>query len=439
MTRIRQLATTDADFDARLAAICDAQGALNQSVIEATDAIIAKVRSAGDAAVVELTRKFDAREIESIEDLRVSIEELQAAVARLPEGGYEQLSLAAQRIEWFHQHQKQDSWRVTDALGNTLGQRVSPLDSVGVYVPGGKASYPSSVLMNTIPAKVAGVERIVMVSPSPRGEINDWVLAAAYLAGVDEVITIGGAQAVAALAYGTESILAVDKIVGPGNAYVAAAKRAVYGQVGIDMIAGPSEVLIITDGSVDPDWIAMDMFAQCEHDEMAQALVLCPDTQFLEQVQGSIARLLPTLERHAIIAAALEGRSALIATRDLADAAAVSNRLAPEHLELAVADPEALLEEIKHAGAVFLGAYATESLGDYCAGPNHVLPTSGTARFSSPLGVYDFEKRSSIIKVAAHAGQRLGECTSMLARAEGLTAHARSAEMRFKGDEPPQL
>ncbi|MDG0978913.1 MAG: histidinol dehydrogenase [Halieaceae bacterium] len=434
MTKIRQLTTTDAEFDKQLASICEAQGALNQDVIEVTDAIIAKVRAEGDAALVELTRKFDVREIESVEALWVSADELKAAVARLPEGGYEQLALAAERIEWFHQNQKQDSWRVTDALGNTFGQRVLPLDSVGVYVPGGKASYPSSVLMNTIPAKVAGVDRIVMVSPFPRGEVNDWVLAAAHLAGVDEVITIGGAQAVAALAYGTDSIKAVDKIVGPGNAYVAAAKRAVYGQVGIDMIAGPSEVLIITDGSVDPDWIAMDMFAQCEHDEMAQALVLCPDVAFLGQLQESIARLLPTMERKAIIAAALEGRSALIATRDLADAASVSNRLAPEHLELAVSDPEALLEDIKHAGAVFLGAYATESLGDYCAGPNHVLPTSGTARFSSPLGVYDFEKRSSIIKVAALGGRRLADCTSVLARAEGLTAHAQSAEMRFKRD-----
>lgn len=435
VSKVRQFSTSDVDFEAQLALICDAQGALNQSVIEAADRIIDKVRTEGDAALVELTQQFDARAITTVDDLRVSAEDLKAAVARLPEGGYAQLALAAERIEWFHKNQKQDSWRVTDALGNTLGQRVLPLDSVGVYVPGGKASYPSSVLMNTIPAKVAGVERIVMVSPLPRGEVNDWVLAAAHLAGVDEFITIGGAQAVAALAYGTESIAAVDKIVGPGNAYVAAAKRAVYGQVGIDMIAGPSEVLIITDGSVDPDWIAMDMFAQCEHDEMAQALVLCPETEFLERLQNSIARLLPSMERRAIIAAALEGRSALIATTNLVDAAAVSNRLAPEHLELAVADPETLLQKIKHAGAIFLGAYATESLGDYCAGPNHVLPTSGTARFSSPLGVYDFEKRSSIIKVSAQGGQRLGGCTSVLARAEGLTAHARSAEMRFEADQ----
>jgi histidinol dehydrogenase len=430
--KVRQFTTQDADFDAQLASICDAQGALNQDVIEATDAIIEKVRAEGDAALVELSKKFDARDIQSMRDLRVSGDELEAAVARLPEGGYEQLSLAAQRIRWFHENQKQNSWRVTDALGNSLGQRVLPLDSVGVYVPGGKAAYPSSVLMNTIPAKVAGVDRIVMVSPAPRGEMNDWVLAAAYLTGVDEVITVGGAQAVAALAYGTETIQPVDKIVGPGNAYVAAAKRAVYGQVGIDMIAGPSEVLIITDGSVDPDWIAMDMFAQCEHDEMAQALVLCPDQDFIAKIQESIVRLLPTLERREIIAAALAGRSALVLTQDLREAAAVSNRLAPEHLELAVLDPEALLEKIKHAGAIFLGAYATESLGDYCAGPNHVLPTSGTARFSSPLGVYDFEKRSSIIKVEAQGGQSLGRCTSVLARAEGLTAHALSAEMRFK-------
>lgn len=432
MQKVRQFTTQDADFDAQLASICDAQGALNQDVIEATDAIIEKVRAEGDAALVELSKKFDARDIQSMRDLRVSGDELEAAVARLPEGGYEQLSLAAQRIRWFHENQKQNSWRVTDALGNSLGQRVLPLDSVGVYVPGGKAAYPSSVLMNTIPAKVAGVDRIVMVSPAPRGEMNDWVLAAAYLTGVDEVITVGGAQAVAALAYGTETIQPVDKIVGPGNAYVAAAKRAVYGQVGIDMIAGPSEVLIITDGSVDPDWIAMDMFAQCEHDEMAQALVLCPDQDFIAKIQESIVRLLPTLERREIIAAALAGRSALVLTQDLREAAAVSNRLAPEHLELAVLDPEALLEKIKHAGAIFLGAYATESLGDYCAGPNHVLPTSGTARFSSPLGVYDFEKRSSIIKVEAQGGQSLGRCTSVLARAEGLTAHALSAEMRFK-------
>jgi histidinol dehydrogenase len=429
---VRRLRSSESDFRAALAEICDAQGALEQGVIDAADAIIQQIREAGDSALVELTQRFDRRDVKGIDELRLSPSDLYAAVARLSESDYNNLKLAAERIRWFHEHQKQTSWQVSDELGNTLGQRVLPLDSVGVYVPGGKASYPSSVLMNVIPAKVAGVPRVVMVSPSPEGEMSDWVLAAAHLAGVDEVITIGGAQAVAALAYGTESISPVDKIVGPGNAYVAAAKRAVFGQVGIDMIAGPSEVLIITDGSVDPDWIAMDMFAQCEHDEMAQALVLCHEPGFLDRLGESIARLLPTMERAAIIAEALSKRSALIETVSLAESAEISNRLAPEHLELAVSDPDGLLPLIRHAGAIFMGAYATESLGDYCAGPNHVLPTSGNARFSSPLGVYDFEKRSSIIQVSARGVDVLGQCTSVLARAEGLTAHARSAEFRLK-------
>ena len=428
---VRRMQSSRPEFGTTLSEISDAQGALEQSVIDAAEAIIRQVRHSGDVALVELTQRFDRRDVTGVDELRLSQADLASAVTRLSESEYDNLKLAAERIRWFHENQKQDSWQVSDDLGNTLGQRVLPLDSVGVYVPGGKASYPSSVLMNVIPAKVAGVPRVVMVSPSPDGEMSDWVLAAAHLAGVDEVITIGGAQAVAALAYGTESIKPVDKIVGPGNAYVAAAKRAVFGQVGIDMIAGPSEVLIITDGSVDPDWIAMDMFAQCEHDEMAQALVLCHESRFLDRLAESIGRLLPTMERADIIAAALSKRGALIETASLVESAEISNRLAPEHLELAVSDPESLLPLIRHAGAIFMGSYATESLGDYCAGPNHVLPTSGNARFSSPLGVYDFEKRSSIIQVSARGVDVLGRCTSVLARAEGLTAHARSAEFRL--------
>ena len=436
MSKVKLLRSTDKDFNAELAALTESQGALDRAVIDAADAIIAQIRKEGDAALLSLTNRFDQRVVESVDLLNVKREVWAAAKARLPSQDYQQLELAADRIRWFHEHQKQSSWSIADSLGNRVGQRVLPLDSVGVYVPGGKASYPSSVLMNTIPAKVAGVQRIVMVTPAPNGVMNDWVLAAAELAGVDELWTIGGAQAVAALAYGTESIRAVDKIVGPGNAYVAAAKRAVFGRVGIDMIAGPSEVLIITDGSVNPDWIAMDMFAQCEHDEMAQAIVICDQADYFEALQSSIDRLLPTMTRAAIIEQSLSNRSAFILTCDLSESAQISNQLAPEHLELAVSDAADLLEQIKHAGAIFLGAQSTEAVGDYCAGPNHVLPTSGTAKFSSPLGVYDFEKRSSVIDLSVQGAAALGHCASLLAEAEGLDAHAESARYRISKTQP---
>ena len=436
MSKVKLLRSTDKDFNAELAALTESQGALDRAVIDAADEIIAQIRKEGDAALLSLTNRFDQRAVESVDLLNVKREVWAAAKARLPSQDYQQLELAADRIRWFHEHQKQSSWSIADSLGNRVGQRVLPLDSVGVYVPGGKASYPSSVLMNTIPAKVAGVQRIVMVTPAPNGVMNDWVLAAAELAGVDELWTIGGAQAVAALAYGTESIRAVDKIVGPGNAYVAAAKRAVFGRVGIDMIAGPSEVLIITDGSVNPDWIAMDMFAQCEHDEMAQAIVICDQADYFEALQSSIDRLLPTMTRAAIIEQSLSNRSAFILTCDLSESAQISNQLAPEHLELAVSDAADLLEQIKHAGAIFLGAQSTEAVGDYCAGPNHVLPTSGTAKFSSPLGVYDFEKRSSVIDLSVQGATALGHCASLLAEAEGLDAHAESARYRISKTQP---
>src|SRR6056300_1594700 len=429
---VRRMQSSRPEFGTTLSEISDAQGALEQSVIDAAEAIIRQVRHSGDVALVELTQRFDRRDVTGVDELRLSQADLAAAVTRLSESEYDNLNLAAERIRWFHENQKQDSWQVSDELGNTLGQRVLPLDSVGVYVPGGKASYPSSVLMNVIPAKVAGVPRVVMVSPSPDGEMSDWVLAAAHLAGVDEVITIGGAQAVAALAYGTESIKPVDKIVGPGNAYVAAAKRAVFGQVGIDMIAGPSEILVICDGQTDPDWVAMDLFSQAEHDEDAQSILLCPDADYLKQVEASIEKLLPTMQRREIIETALRARGALIQCRDMDEAAKVSNFISPEHLELSVAEPDKYVDKIKHAGAIFMGRHTCESLGDYCAGPNHVLPTSRTARFSSPLGVYDFQKRSSLIMVSDEGSQTLGRTASILARGEGLEAHARSAEYRLK-------
>ena len=370
-------------------------------------------------------------------ELEVSQSRRAAALTNLPAEQRSALESAAERVRSYHQHQYQDSWQYRDETGNLLGQKITPLQRVGIYVPGGKASYPSSVLMNAIPAKVAGVTEIIMVVPAPDNVISDLVLAAANIAGVDRVFTVGGAQAVAALAYGSQTIPAVDKIVGPGNSYVAAAKRQVFGRVGIDMIAGPSEVLIICDGCTNPDWVAMDMFAQCEHDENAQAILISPSSTYLDRVHDSIERLLPKMERADIIKASLQGRGAMIVARDLADAVGVSNRVAPEHLELSVADPEALLGLVDHAGAIFMGAYTAEVLGDYCAGPNHVLPTSGTARFSSPLGVYDFQKRSSIIMCTERGVQELGKVASMLARGESLTAHARSAEMRLDpGDEP---
>mgnify|MGYP001014151878 FL=1 len=394
--------------------------------------IIATVRSEQDAALLKLTNQFDRRDAASISELCVSQERLQKALQTISTERRAALETAAQRIRAFHQRQCAESWQYTEADGTVLGQRVTPLDRVGLYVPGGKASYPSSVLMNAIPAKVAGVAEVVMVVPAPRGELNEMVLAAAAIAGVDKVFTIGGAQAIAALAYGTETVPSVDKIVGPGNVYVATAKREVFGQVGIDMIAGPSEILVVCDGKTDPDWIALDLFSQAEHDEDAQSILISPDKDFLDAVQASCERLLPTLERKEIIRAAMEKRSLFIQVANLDEAVELCNFIAPEHLELSVAAPELLAEKIRHAGAIFLGRHTPEALGDYCAGPNHVLPTSGTARFSSPLGVYDFQKRTSIINISTQGADTLGRVASVLARGEGLTAHARSAEYRLK-------
>tara|TARA_R110000772_G_scaffold30535_2_gene75821 strand:+ start:35862 stop:37157 length:1296 start_codon:yes stop_codon:yes gene_type:complete len=431
---MQRLDTRSADFDQRLEALTAWEEGLDASVEAAVAEIIAAVRQRGDAALLEYTARFDGRSLSSAAQLEVSPPRLQEALAAIPAPQREALEQAAARVRSYHEHQRQVSWQYRDGEGNLLGQQITALERVGIYVPGGKASYPSSVLMNALPARVAGVDEIIMVVPAPGGELNDLVLAAAAIAGVDRVFTLGGAQAVAALAYGTATVPAVDKIVGPGNIYVATAKRQVFGRVGIDMIAGPSEILIVCDGSTDADWVAMDLFSQAEHDENAQSLLLCPDAGYIERVAESIERLLPTMERADIIRASLTGRGALILTRDLAEAVAVSNRLAPEHLELSVADPEALLPHIRHAGAIFMGAYTSESLGDYCAGPNHVLPTSRTARFFSPLGVYDFQKRSSLIMCSEAGVQTLGRVASTLARGERLTAHARSAELRLHDD-----
>ncbi|KXE61145.1 histidinol dehydrogenase [Pseudomonas aeruginosa] len=428
---IRRLNAADPDFGRHLDYLLSWESVSDDSVNQRVLDIIAAVRSRGDAAVVEFTQRFDGLQAASMADLILPRERLELALTRITVAQREALEVAAERVRSYHEKQKQGSWRYTEADGTVLGQQVTPLDRAGLYVPGGKASYPSSVLMNAIPAKVAGVSEVVMVVPTPRGEINEIVLAAACIAGVDRVFTIGGAQAVAALAYGTESVPRVDKIVGPGNIYVATAKRHVFGQVGIDMIAGPSEILVVCDGQTDPDWIAMDLFSQAEHDEDAQSILVSPDAAFLDRVADSIARLLPTMERAEIIRTSLEGRGALIQVADQAQACAVANRIAPEHLELSVADPESWLPEIRHAGAIFMGRYTAEALGDYCAGPNHVLPTSGTARFSSPLGVYDFQKRSSIINCSAEGASVLGRTASVLARGESLTAHARSAEYRI--------
>ncbi|HGO9502095.1 TPA: histidinol dehydrogenase [Pseudomonas aeruginosa] len=428
---IRRLNAADPDFERHLDHLLSWESVSDDSVNQRVLDIIAAVRSRGDAAVVEFTQRFDGLQAASMADLILPRERLELALTRITVAQREALEVAAERVRSYHEKQKQGSWRYTEADGTVLGQQVTPLDRAGLYVPGGKASYPSSVLMNAIPAKVAGVSEVVMVVPTPRGEINEIVLAAACIAGVDRVFTIGGAQAVAALAYGTESVPRVDKIVGPGNIYVATAKRHVFGQVGIDMIAGPSEILVVCDGQSDPDWIAMDLFSQAEHDEDAQSILVSPDAAFLDRVADSIARLLPTMERAEIIRTSLEGRGALIQVADQAQACAVANRIAPEHLELSVADPESWLPEIRHAGAIFMGRYTAEALGDYCAGPNHVLPTSGTARFSSPLGVYDFQKRSSIINCSAEGASVLGRTASVLARGESLTAHARSAEYRI--------
>ena len=429
---IRRLNAADPDFAAHLDHLLAWESVSDDGVNQRVLEIIKAVRERGDAALVEYTQRFDALEVASMADLILPRARLEQALERITAEQRAALEVAAERVRSYHEQQKQDSWRYSEADGTVLGQKVTPLDRAGLYVPGGKASYPSSVLMNAIPAKVAGVPEVVMVVPTPRGEINEIVLAAAAIAGVDRVFTIGGAQAVAALAYGTESVPPVDKIVGPGNIYVATAKRHVFGKVGIDMIAGPSEILVVCDGQTDPDWIAMDLFSQAEHDEDAQSILVSPDAAFLDRVAESIAKLLPTMERAEIIRTSLEGRGALIQVADMAQAIEVSNRIAPEHLELSVADPEAWLPQIRHAGAIFMGRYTAEALGDYVAGPNHVLPTSGTARFSSPLGVYDFQKRSSIIFCSPEGASELGKSASVLARGESLTAHARSAEYRIK-------
>jgi histidinol dehydrogenase len=432
MVAITRLNSTDPDFQARLEQLLAWEAVSDAQVESTVRAILADVRARGDAAVVEYTNRFDRTHADSMADLEIPLARLHEALARIPADQRLALERAAARVRGYAERQKMDSWSYTEADGTVLGQQVTPLDRVGLYVPGGKAAYPSSVLMNAVPAKVAGVAELIMVVPTPDGVVNDLVLAAAAIAGVDRVFAIGGAQAVAALAYGTETIPRVDKVTGPGNIYVATAKGMVFGAVGIDMIAGPSEILVISDGGTDPDWIAMDLFSQAEHDEDAQAILVSPDGAYLERVQQSIDRLLPTMERRKVIETSLAGRGALIRVRDLDEAVEVANYIAPEHLELSVAEPQAMARKIRHAGAIFMGRYTAEALGDYCAGPNHVLPTSRTARFSSPLGVYDFQKRSSLIMASEDGASDLGETASMLARGEGLTAHARSAEYRIK-------
>ncbi|MEP6943983.1 MAG: histidinol dehydrogenase [Betaproteobacteria bacterium] len=428
---IRRLDAADADFDAALGKLIAFDTAQDQAIDTSVASIVADVRARGDAALLEYTALFDHVKERSVAALELGAAELDAALAGLPVAQRDALATAASRIRAFHERQRVESWSYTEADGTRLGQNITPLDRVGVYVPGGKAAYPSTVLMNALPAHVAGVAEIIMVVPAPHGVRNPLVLAAASLAGVTRAFAVGGAQAIAALAYGTATIPAVDKIVGPGNAYVAAAKRRVFGTVGIDMIAGPSEVLVIADASADADWVAMDMFSQAEHDEAAQAILLSPDAALLDRVAASIVRMLPTLERRDIVAKSLAQRGALIRVRDLEQACAIANRIAPEHLELAVADPDALVARIRNAGAIFLGHYSSEAIGDYCAGPNHVLPTARSARFSSPLGVYDFQKRSSVVAVSRAGARTLGAVASTLARGEGLLAHARSAEYRM--------
>ncbi|OLO07102.1 histidinol dehydrogenase [Salinicola sp. MH3R3-1] len=432
MTTIARLTTQDVDFEARLESLLAWEGVSDHEIASRVAEILAAVRQRGDDAVIEYTNRFDRLSVSSMSELTIGADRLAAAFASVPQTQREALQHAAERIRAYHQRQKPESWQYSEPDGTVLGQKVSPLDRVGIYVPGGKAAYPSSVLMNAVPAHVAGVAEIIMVVPTPDGIVNELVLAAAHLAGVDRVFTLGGAQAVAALAYGTETVPRVDKIVGPGNIYVATAKRAVFGQVGIDMIAGPSEILVVSDGETDPDWLAMDLFSQAEHDEDAQAILVTWNAEHLEAVLASIERLLPTMEREAIIRESLARRGALILCDGPAQAVELINRIAPEHLELSVEAPQEMAEGVRHAGAIFMGRYTAEVLGDYCAGPNHVLPTSGTARFSSPLGVYDFQKRSSLIQCSPEGADMLGRTASVLARGESLTAHARSAENRFK-------
>jgi len=429
-----RLSTASADFEAQFARRLHWSAETDHAIEQRVADILADVQERGDAAVLEYTARFDGLQAGAMVDLELTQTELKAAFDGLPTAQRSALEAAAARVRRYHEAQKKasgESWTYRDEDGTLLGQKVTPLDRVGIYVPGGKAAYPSSVLMNAIPAHVAGVGEIIMVVPTPRGEKNPLVLAAAYVAGVTRAFTIGGAQAVAALAYGTATVPKVDKITGPGNAYVASAKKRVFGTVGIDMIAGPSEILVLADGSTPADWVAMDLFSQAEHDELAQSILLCPDAAYIAAVQAAIDRLLPTMPRAAIIAKSLNDRGALILTRDMEEACAISNRIAPEHLEVSSREPHRWEPLLRHAGAIFLGAYTSESLGDYCAGPNHVLPTSGTARFSSPLGVYDFQKRSSLIEVSAAGAQTLGTIAAELAYGEGLQAHARAAELRL--------
>ena len=431
MPDIARLNSEDPGFDADLERLLDWEQAADPAVESVVQQVIADIRARGDAALIEYTGKFDRWQVAGPGELEIPLDACRQALSAIDRDQHDALESAADRIRDYARHQKLESWSYVEADGTLLGQQVTPMDRVGLYVPGGKAAYPSSVLMNAIPAKVAGVEELVMVVPTPDGAVTDMVLAAAAIAGVDRVFAIGGAQAVAALAYGTASVPSVDKIVGPGNAYVATAKRMVFGKVGIDMIAGPSEILVVCDGQTDPDWIAVDLFSQAEHDEDAQSLLVSPDAGFLDRVAASIERLLPGMPRAGIIRASLQGQGALIKVRDMDEAIEVANRVAPEHLELSVAEPQAVAARIRHAGAIFMGRYTAEVIGDYCAGPNHVLPTSRTARFSSPLGVYDFQKRSSLIMCSVEGANTLGKTAALLAHGEGLTAHARSAEVRI--------
>jgi histidinol dehydrogenase len=435
---MRRLNTQDINFAQELAKLLSLSEEDLSSIEKVVTGILQEVKTRGDSAVLELTNQFDRINASSVQELELTHAKLQEALTSLPSAQRLALESAASRVRAYHERQKIESgctsWEYEDEYGTKLGQKVTPLDRVGIYVPGGKAAYPSSVLMNAIPAKVAGVKEVIMVVPTPGGTHNSLVLAAAAVAGVDRIFTIGGAQAVGALAYGTQNIPAVDKIVGPGNAYVASAKRRVFGIVGIDMIAGPSEILVICDGSTDPDWVAMDLFSQAEHDELAQSILLCPDEAYLQAVEKSINKLLPEMPRKAVIEKSLRDRGAMILVKDMAQACEISNQIAPEHMEISAQNPREWLELIRHAGAIFLGKFTSESLGDYCAGPNHVLPTSRTARFSSPLGVYDFIKRSSLIEVSQVGADQLGKIASVLAHGEGLQAHARAAEMRLKKD-----
>ena len=432
MGDIRQFSSIDKDFDNKLQKLLNWQKTENSKIDHQVGEILTNIRQKGDIALVEYTNQFDNRNVSTIRDLIVSFDQMSQALQNISEPERSALNVSAERIIEYHEHQKIDSWSYCDEDGTMLGQQVTPLERIGIYVPGGKANYPSSVLMSALPAKVAGVNKIIMTAPAPDGQLNPMVLAAAAIAGVDEIYTVGGAQAIGALAYGTDTIKKVDKIVGPGNIFVATAKRMVFGQVGLDMVAGPSEVLIVCDGKTDPDWIAMDLFSQAEHDENAQAILVSNDNKLLEQVKMSVEKLLPSLERADIIQSSLKRRGAFILVRDLNEAVELVNYIAPEHLELSVDDPEDMLPRIRNAGAIFMGRFTSESVGDYCAGPSHVLPTSSTARFSSPLGVYDFQKRSSIVMCNEKSASKLGKTASIIARGESLTAHARSAEYRIK-------